>query len=626
MSAADGGHILSLDAGAESTGINNGTFDAVGDYDEFEFPLPPAEWTYHAPDTVTTLGFSANEVNTDDAVHGIIPTDSATFKSIYATGVLPGVKDPSTIANAATGNVLLLSSTTPTAFCYQSSTFTASTDKASTVSVVMAVNNVKNGYGASLVLKTESGAVISTIENITDTHNDFKTFTFYLDAPLSDQTLMLEIWLGLNDRKNNTQKLSNGNVYVKSASFGEWTAPSDSTIDVEFQKVLDRYLAAAKNPAELRALDIGVYSFTKPSLNYYDAYTYNYFGGYGTLYGWNVSTASTANFVGGLLNTDNTKGLPIYEGFDKKDESGNILLINNTSPNRTTFTYSNPLQLVANEYYRLDITLKVRVDEASKNNDNIVGATLALTGKATEKFANIKDTTTLVSKNNEESRDYETFKTYTFFISTGDEGGELGLNISFGGDSATSYIQGQLIVADVKLGSINNTAYETAKADLDEDYQKAVEFSTASDKTDETDEEKTPREIAWWIIPTVIFSAALLAVIVLIVVVRIRDRVKRKKKTTYSSEYDRSSVIKDLDRLAKGDEKDKKSDKADDLSDDEPATSDEAEEHEATEEKEEATTEEAKADESEAKAEPEKDEPKKGVKPEEKTSADDLND
>lgn len=562
MSAADGGTVLSLDAQAESTGVSNGTFTDVGDYDEFKFPLPPAEWTYNTPDTVTSLGFNKNEVNTDNAVYGLIPSDSESFKDLKASGDIPAnVTNPSQFATLASGNILLLSSKTPTAFCYQSATFTASTDKANTVTVQMAVDGVKTGYGASLVLKTESGAVISTIENITNTHNDYKTFTFYLDAPLSDQTLVLEIWLGLNDRKNNTQKLSEGNIYVKSVSFEEWTVGDDTTIEVEFQNKLNTYLAAASNPTAVNTLDFGIYSFGGPSLNYYDIYTYNLIGGYGTLYGWDVSTVNKDNFVGGLFNTDNMRALSVYDGFAKKDESGTMLLINNTAPNRTTFSYGNKLQLVSNSYYRLDVTLKVRIDDAVRNNKNIVGASLALTGTSTEKFENIKDTTTLVSQKNEDSRDYETFKTFTFFISTGDEGGELGLDIGFGGDSTTSYIQGQLIVSDVKLGSINNTAYEAAKADLDEDYQKAIEFSSTADNTDDGSEEKVKTEIAWWIIPTVIFSAALLAVIVIIIAVRIRDHVKKKKKKTYTSDYDRTSAIKSLDELAENTEA-KESDKS----------------------------------------------------------------
>ncbi len=598
MSGADSGKVLSLDPASESTGIENGKFETVGDYEEFEYPLPPAQWTHFTPDTVTTLGFSKNKVDTEKAIHGIIPSDSESFSKIHSTGVLNGVVDPSTIANAATGNVLLLSSTTPTAFCYQSTVFTASTDKANTVSVVMAVNSVKSGYGASLVLKTEDGSVISTIENITDTHNDYKTFTFYLDAPLSDQKLMLEIWLGLNDRKNNTQKLSAGNVYVKSVSFAEWTVPEGSTKEAEFQTVLDKYLAAINNPASVSSLDFGVYSFVNPSLDYYDAYTYNKIGGFGNLYGWTVSSAVSDGFRGGVFNTENLRDLSVYGDFDKKEESGNMLLIDNTSPNRTTFSYANSLQLVANTYYRLDVTLKVHVTDEIRKNDNIVGATLALKGKSTAKFENIKDTTELVDLKNEDSRDRETFKTYTFFISTGNDGGELGLDIIFGGDTPTSYIQGQLIVADVKLGSINNTAFDAAKADLDENYQKAVEFASADTAEDDNNkEEKTPNDIAWWIIPTVIFSVALLAAIVLIIVMRIRDRVKKKKKTTYTSEYDRSSVIKDLDKLAEDNEKqaekddDSPADEADDKENEETPdneVSDDNKEETATEEKDDA--------------------------------------
>lgn len=619
MSGADGGNVLTLDTAKDATGVDNGTFENVGDYEEFKFPLPVANWTYNTPDTVTAVGFSSNKVDTENAVHGIIPSDRELFDSIYSEGGLTGVIDPSTLAHPAIGNVLLLSSTTPTAFCYKSPNLTASTDKANKITVEMAVNSVRSGYGASLVLKTEDGSVISTIENIKDTHNDYKTYTFYLNAPLSDQTVYLEIWLGLNDRKNNTQKLSEGNVYVKQVAMSEWTAAEDSSIDVEFADIFNKYKTAISNPDTVKNLDYGVYSFTDPSLNYYDAYTYNAFGGYGSLYKWSVTSENTDNFIGGIFNTENMRALSLYEGFDKKDYSGNMLIINNTAPNRTVFTYGNTLSLVANTYYRLDITLKLRLSDEMKNSDKTIGATLSLLGKSTEKFENIKDTTTLVSKNNEESRDKETFKTYSFYISTGADGGDLGLSVALGGSSKSSMIQGQLVIADIKLDTINNTVYEAAEKDENNAYAKCVAFASETTDTDGTDaeengdDEKPTNDIAWWIIPTVIFGAALIVAIAIILIIRLRDRFKKKKKVTYTSEYDRSSVSKridELNKLAEEDEKKKSEQATEETSDGEPENQEEAVEEqkdEAAAEEPEATAENAEAEEPKAaEKEPEK--------------------
>ncbi|MDE6293596.1 MAG: hypothetical protein K2L88_03110, partial [Clostridiales bacterium] len=199
MSEADGGNVFTIDDVDNDTNITNGNFLNVGDMDEIKFPMPVADWSYFTTDKVGTRGFATDEVDTDNAVHGIIPTDKDTFDSILASGVIPSVDRPNAIG---LNNVLLLSSTTPTAFCYQSPSITLSTDKANKLTVDMMVGRV-SGYGASLVLKTTDGVVLSTIENITDTNKQFRTYTFYLAAPLSDQTVNVEIWLGMNDRTNN---------------------------------------------------------------------------------------------------------------------------------------------------------------------------------------------------------------------------------------------------------------------------------------------------------------------------------------------------------------------------------------------------------------------------------------
>lgn len=547
MSGADGGNVLSLDKSGEDTGVTNGSFMQVGDYEEFKYPLPVASFTHHTPDTVIALGFSGAKVDTENAVHGIIPTDAATFRQIKLSGAIPGVSNPATFVNAPLYNTLILSSVSKTAFCYQSSDITVPTDSAYKVTVDLAVDGVSEGsYGASLVLKTSDGAVISTIENITDTHKEFVTYTFYVDAPLSEKKLNVEVWLGLNDRKDNTSKLSDGNVYVKRVGAAVWEASSDSsTVDSEFAALRDEYLEKASNKALLKTLKFGVYSFKAPSLDYYDAYSYMSGNGLGTLYGWSSTTANS-NVKSGMFDSDNSAP---YDGFDKKDLSGNMLYIYNTAPGYTKYSYDNNLSLVANTYYRLDVTVKVLIDEQSKNNANAIGANIALKGTVEDAFENIKDTSTLISKNHEETRDYETFKTYTFFIATGENGGEIGLDISLGSDSRTKYIQGRLVVGDITLTSIGNTTFDDAAENLDETYQKAIRLSDEATSDSSDNSEATRNDIAWWIIPTVIFSACMLAAIILIVVMRIREKVKSKKKTTYTTEYDRNATLKDIERL-----------------------------------------------------------------------------
>lgn len=536
MSGADGGNVISLDATASDTGIANGNFMTIGDYDEFEYPLPAANWSYFPAHNAASNGFSSAEVDTENVKYGIIPVDEEAFDEIQHS-VLPGISDPKRFANAPLYNTLVITSPTKTAFAYQSPAVTVAADTGYKLTVEMAVDGVYDGYGASLVLKTSDNNVVSTIENITTTHNKFKTFTFYINAPTSEKTLNLEIWLGLNDRERNLSKLSEGNVYVKSVSYESWTAAENSTLDAEYAEVFERYLETVNNPSALGSLDFGVCSFKAPSLDYYDVYGYNK-GELATPYYWTVSKTS-GNASVGIFNPKNPNGYRVPE-IDEDEVDGNLLLISNPVAAHTTVSLTNAVTLAANTYYRLDVTVRVILSDEDIADKTVTGGEIALTGTVTEKFENIKKT----------AESTNTFKTYTFFISTGDNGGNVGIDLSLGGDGVNR-IAGKMIVSKVELTSINNTAYENAKESLT-DEQKAVELSEATSNDDGSDTEDTPSSIDAWIIPTVIFSAALVAAVVIILVLRIRDRLKKKKskKVEYSNAYDRSKASKDLDKLA----------------------------------------------------------------------------
>lgn len=547
MSEADNGNVYSIDDAENSTNIVNGNFINVGDMDEIKFPMPVADWNYYTPDTVKTNGFKDNAVNTDNVVHGIIPTDEKTLKAIVTSGDIPFAIEP----DVENQNVLLLASTTKTAFCYQSPSITLSTDTANRLTVDMMVGQV-DGYGASLVLKTTDGSVVSTIENITHTNRQFRTYTFYLAAPLSDQTVFFEIWLGLNDRIDNAQKLSSGYVCVKQVALNAWTAEGDGNVADEYNAKLEEYKTAV---AAHNTLNYGVYSFASPSLDYYDVYSYAKNDGFGIPYQWNMTSANRSVEYG-LFNTNDRKGMEIYKGFETDGLSGNMLYIYNTDKNYTKYTYDNSLSLVANKYYRIDVKVKVRVTDEVRTDKTSVGAGIALTG-STAAFKNIKDTTTLIDKKNEDSRDYETFKTYSFYISTGDNGGSIGLDITFGGDEKDSYIQGRLIIGGIEMTEIDNLDYETAQKSKDKNLI-AVELSESNTDNDNSNTEAPTSEIQWWVIPTILFSVLLVAAVIVVFAVRIHDHFKKKRKVTYSTEYDRTDVYDEIERLKAQAEESKK--------------------------------------------------------------------
>ena len=588
--SASGEYFLTLDAGQADTGVTNGNFASVGDLDgdEIEFPLPAADWTVYTAHGIDVPGFSYNEVSMDDAVHGILPIGE--FDKV--AGKI-GAQDPATFAGAPLYNVLVLSSPTKTAYCYRSSDLTVNVDTAYKLEVEMAVSGVAaDSYGATLLLRGNGNQILSTIENIKSTDNTFKTFTFYIDAPLAIDVVKLEIWLGLNDRNNNTEKLSDGVIYVKSVSFNTWTASEGSDLTAEYTQILNKYLADVNTPA-YQNLDYGVYSFKQPELYYYDFYSYNTGKGYAAPYNYSMYTHISENLIYGIFNTEKMQNIHL-DGFEKKDQSGNMLLIYNTLPNYSEATYAHNLALVSNLYYRLDVTIKVRLSEEVRANDDKIGASIKLTGTQNVSFDNIKDTSTLLMKGKEESRDYEAFKTYSFYIATGSNGGTMGLTISLGGKSVSSYIEGQLIVANVSLFQVNNTVYENAVNNKSE-YVKTVSLSEQTKEDDSNVEKPEGGKIDGWVIPTIIFGAALIISIIIIAAVRLRDHFKKKKKVAYTSEYDRAALSKELDRL-KADEDNanksaKKPDTADsDLDDDmtvpslEPITPDEPQPTEPAEE------------------------------------------
>lgn len=560
MSGADGGNVLTIDQSASDTGINNGNFKTVGDIGDLEnpeFPLPVADWTFVTPDTAETTGFSKEKVNTDNAVHGILPTDDDMFSQIQASGAIPGVKNPAHMYSGLE-NVLLLSSTTPTAIGYKSTAFTLTSGQGSKVTVDLAVDGVTSGNGAALILKTSTGGIVSAIQNIKTTNGAFKTFTFYLDAPRSNQTLVLELWLGTGDRNKNASNLSNGNVYVRNVGMTEWTIDEGSTIAAEYAKIAENYKTAITTAAMRDALDYAVYSFSAPTFDYYDIYSYASNSGFGIPYQWSRSSAN-GNVISGIFNTADMKDLTVYDGFDKKDQTGTMLYIFNTDINRTTYTCDNTITLEANKYYRLDVTAKVRVTDEVRKDETSIGANLRLTGTTAE-FANIKDTTTVIAKDHETDEDildYETFKTFSFFISTGDNGGDVGLEITFGGADRSGYIQGKLIIADIAMNEVDNLDYEDAEKDTDNDYVTAVALSDTAEDEDDDNTEAPSSEIQWWILPTVIFGVALLGAVIVILVFRIRDRIKKKHKVTYTAEYDRSDTIRDIERLQAEQDSDK---------------------------------------------------------------------
>lgn len=544
---------VTLDPTETDTGVTNGNFLSVADYDEYKFPMAPADWTQFTPDTLESTKYSHKAVDsTEDAVCGIIPTDSAHFDAQVAANpnVYAGAANPRYFDGAESAyNVMLLASKKPTAIGYRSATMTVATDSEYTVTVNMAVNNI-SGYGATLVLRNADNEVLSTIEGITDTNNAFKDYKFYIDAPLSEQTVCVEVWLGFVDRTDNSQKLSSGAVYVNSVSFA--TSTDDNADDGV--SVYDNMLSSYKNAVsqnEQVKLSYAVYSFTDYDLVHYDRFSNDFIK---TSYNYNYSPSVADYSVGGVFNSDAMiANSEIPASFNKKDQSGAILYLRNKTESYSTIAYNHSLTLAASTYYRLDVAIKVDI---AAYGDKAIGAGIHLTGTKTYDFEDIKDTAYYPMESNPDSKDNEAFKVYSIYIATGADGGNIGLHFSLGGnDNSKQHIAGRLYVGSVTLNSITNLDYDNFTSEYDKaieededdpDYQNVayVELSGEAEEEppEEGETETTGGGLEWYILPTVIFGACLIAALIIVMVVKIKDKRKSKKSVVVKNEYDRTNV------------------------------------------------------------------------------------
>lgn len=552
-------NVVAVDKAATDTGITNGNFASISNNEDLPYEL--SDWSVITPDTVSSSGFSNRPVaSAENAVTGLLPIN----KYQSAAKLLQGAPDPKYFSGAAhLNNVMFIGSKEKTAIGYRSAEITLGVDSEFIIKVNLATANL-SGYGANLVLRGANGDVLSTIEQI-NTNNVFKEFSFYVEGPLEETTATVEIWLGLNDRKDNAQKLSSGYVYVSNVALTTTSTAEDSDEDEEetetavaFADQLANYKSAIAGNEKIK-LDYGVYSLKLPDLAFYDRYSTDTIK---PVYGWGVSTLSDGNSVFGMFHTNSiNKGVELPSYYDKDTSEGGILYLRNLTETRSTISYAHTTSLVANTYYRVDVKIKTDIPEQYLE-DSSIGANISLTSTKTIAFENIKDTSTVIASGSSNKVDKEAYRTYSFYLSAGDTGGTVSLSISLGGTKPSEGIVGRLYIDEVSFNTITNTEYDDFVKDYDDKKTDTPygKYLVVSETTDDSDDDSststsTDNTIGWYIIPTVIFGVCLIAALVLVLVVKIKDKRKSKRKIKYSQEFDRDNVMDKLSDFDRNNEK-----------------------------------------------------------------------
>ncbi len=523
----------------EDTGVANGEFYQIGEYETFEYPFAPANWSMYTPETVETEGYSTEtaylNLDSDNLISGIIPTDTKTFNQ-YAENFGGAY-------NYGDGkrNLLLLHANELTAFCYRSPAITVSANTPGTLTVELMAADIK-GYGASLVLKNDK-KVLATIENIGNT-NDFKTFTFYIEPGATDiSTVSVEVWLGNIDRKDNHTKRASGNVYVQKVAYAAFTDDTDGdSAAVKFANAKAKCDAARlNNPTAGQA----AYSFVSSDFTAYDYYDSAYVK---LPYDWTLTTDGGEGVRYGIFDptrhpSDDTT---VPQSFRNTEYPNNhtVLMLYNPSPASSALTSAKAMSFTAGTYYQVDVLVKVDIPE--QTSINAIGATLSLSGTEFA-FKDIKSTTVVTDG----TTDTEAFRKYTFYIDPGSEDTTASLRIALGeGASSAKRCSGRVYINSITVTDISESLFNASVKDVETDKNNdyALIARLGEQKDDETpdDTEPTPSDntMQWWLIPSILFAIAIVIALVGFLIRKIMEkRADKKGVVQKTASYDRAATL-----------------------------------------------------------------------------------
>ncbi|MBR2988162.1 MAG: hypothetical protein IKC64_00385 [Clostridia bacterium] len=516
-----------FDADANTENFTNGWMTTVSNYDDLDAvlsgaPAIPYGWTYNNTDTVTSQGYSKVKVNTDDAVSGIVAIDGKT--DILAT------KYPE-FAGINFGNALLLSSTSNTAFCYESATHTLDADKYAELTVSLATEDL-TGYGANIVLKKDT-TVVATIEKITENGN----YTFYIKNGSKSSSFTVELWLGLNDRNNNATKLASGSVY-----FTRVALKTDSTAEI-FNTEYASYNANRINEFGIKKVAVSLADEDFMAFDSYDTASVK------TPYNWSL-TKGEGSVAYGVFDTQDQVVYDVVPSYYDNGGERFALVLRNLTKTYSTLTLNNNFNLTTGSYYKLTFSVKVDIPDEYLNSDTAKGAFISIgTGykfefkQTLDEFGNA------------------TFKTYTFLIKAPDADSTTTITIGLGDSKkANNYTEGALYINKMTFESLDSSEYADLTAGLKDgdnsidEYTMRAPLSTTPVEDDDDDHMHTTAPVGtgaetWWLIHTILIAVAILIAVLGAIIRKFIERhPKNPGNAPKIASYDRRNLNKGDDK------------------------------------------------------------------------------
>ena len=517
------GTAATLDTLAGSSSITNGNFTDIEytDFDAFDLapvagvinyrpntPLAPASWTFSSGEDKSlnpkAAGFDYNDTA---VVRGVI-AGNETYSGV------PGSK----YANTA----LTIQNNGLSAAGYSSPDISVSPDSFQKITVSV---STKDEAKAFLQL-TENGSPVATIENIKTNPGQWLVYSFIVKTGGDTSSLKLTLWNGwCSENASNAKKnLSSGAVYFANVN-------SEAGTEDDYNKAVADGAPKTAMPVDMQS-NFGLFGSADGALKVPFRYT-------GTGAGDSPNAVS-----GGILDTQrfttsSRQDLGTDNPGTTSDSLRYVLTINNRISTAFKYTYAKAQTLNASSYYK--VTVSVQTAEITGR-----GAYISLAGVKDAVFSGI-DTDEVVYETvngvkTEKSRERK-YRTYTFFIATGDS--PLTFNYELGlGDvkNQKSYTKGYAFFEDMSVATISKIEYNNTKIE----NSTKLSFITSGDKdTAKSDKDKSAWDWMW--LPTVIFGVALLFVIVMVSIRRVAPAVGRliqKNKKAKAASYDRSESTK----------------------------------------------------------------------------------
>lgn len=588
-----GGTSVTFDPDTASSSITNNDFNNIETYDEYIEPFKPSGWTLMSAGEDSTTGMSTHKVNADYkdyVVSGVIASDATSYKyrkpegEQYIEGRVTTHKQ--TEANGVPSNLLMIKSDESTglpsdqrniggvAVGYRSSSFSISSESVQRVDVTLLADDIE-GYGASLVLKNATN-VIASVERIKSTGNKYETYSFYVQTGTSDLSeVYLEVWMGLYDRVNNTNKLAYGTLFVEDVSLTNMSAAESSGEDGDesakqqaLESARNIYAAKANEYHAKRAgapTNFAVYSSLTEDFSAFDYYQENDF--VRIPYSWSIGSVASYNGNSALKYGIFDAGEESPAGYEHNADNRYTMLVHNVTPAATRVKSTINYALASGSYYTIRVVAKVEIPTDQKTDrPNYKGAYIGI-ADTDHKISDIKSTTTVTDIYNPDSDVEGEYKTFTFYIKTA---GELAtdddtdssntsdtivtMEMGIGGTGSNEeWAVGTMYVNSITVSQSSNVDFEEAQAKLEKGgalqgkYGVIADYSDKKDDQGDDDDNDDNSNITGdnWYVYTTVLLAVVLIVVLIAVAVRYYG-IKRKRDAAGNADapsYDREKTL-----------------------------------------------------------------------------------